>query len=121
MTTFSMTPSPIEEEDPLPTFTGLDRERVAALARDRAERAEAHLAPAIAVLEGRGFVAGSTVSFMAALAGSELVRVAEQRSADLIVVGLVKRSRVGKALLGGDAQSVLLGASCPVLCSRLSD
>jgi nucleotide-binding universal stress UspA family protein len=89
--------------------------------RIRADRVEAHLAPAVAGLEGRGFVAGCSVAFMAALAGSELVRLAEQRDADLIVVGLVKRSRVGKALLGGDAQSVLLGASCPVLCARFTD
>jgi hypothetical protein len=50
-TTFSMTPSPIEEEDPLPTFTGLDRERITARARDRVERAEAGYAAALAEAE----------------------------------------------------------------------
>jgi len=50
-TTFSVTPSPIEEEDPLPTFTGLDRERITARARDRVERAEAGYAAALAEAE----------------------------------------------------------------------
>ncbi|MEY3019660.1 MAG: hypothetical protein RLZZ272_644 [Actinomycetota bacterium] len=86
--------------------------------RLRADRAQERLDGAVRSLEGQGFRSASSVAFMAALAGTELVRLAEQRGADLMVVGLVKRSRVGKALLGSDAQSVLLGAPCPVLCLR---
>ena len=49
--TFSTTPSPIEEEDMMGTFTGLDRERIAARARDRVERTEAGYAAALAEAE----------------------------------------------------------------------
>jgi nucleotide-binding universal stress UspA family protein len=45
----------------------------------------------------------------------DILTVASEIGAELIVVGLRRRSPVGKALLGSDAQSVLLDAKCPVL------
>lgn len=42
--------------------------------------------------------------------------VAEERSADLIVMGLRRRTPVGKALLGSYERDVLLDATCPVIC-----
>lgn len=44
-----------------------------------------------------------------------LLEVADEVGADLIVVGLQRRSPVGKAILGSTAQRVLLAATCPVL------
>lgn len=51
--------------------------------------------------------------------GTELARIASSVKADLLVIGLVKRSRVGKALLGSDAQSALMNSTCPVLAVHL--
>ena len=48
-------------------------------------------------------------------AADDLVGVAEEESADLIVIGLRRRSPVGKLILGSNAQRVLLDAPCPVL------
>ena len=48
-------------------------------------------------------------------ASEEILAVAEERRADLIVIGLRRRSPVGKLLLGSTAQRVLLDAPCPVL------
>lgn len=53
-------------------------------------------------------------------ASDELLRVATETRADLVVVGLQRRSAVGKALLGSNAQRVLLEAPCPVLAVRSS-
>ena len=48
----------------------------------------------------------------------EILAIAEEVEADLIVVGLVRRSSVGKMLLGSNAQRIILSASCPVLSVR---
>jgi nucleotide-binding universal stress UspA family protein len=48
----------------------------------------------------------------------ELIRTAETTAADFIVIGLRRRSPVGKLLLGSNAQRVLLDAACPVLAVK---
>jgi nucleotide-binding universal stress UspA family protein len=48
----------------------------------------------------------------------ELINAAESSGADFIVIGLRRRSPVGKRLLGSNAQRVLLDASCPVLAVK---
>ena len=51
----------------------------------------------------------------------DLIRVATEEGADMIVIGLRRRSPVGKALLGSNAQSILLEADCPVLGVKASE
>ncbi|WP_420113908.1 universal stress protein [Pseudactinotalea sp.] len=48
----------------------------------------------------------------------DLVQIAEDLSADLIVIGLRRRSPVGKLILGSNAQRILLDATCPVLAVK---
>jgi nucleotide-binding universal stress UspA family protein len=48
----------------------------------------------------------------------ELITTADVSSAEFIVIGLRRRSPVGKLLLGSNAQRVLLDASCPVLAVK---
>lgn len=45
----------------------------------------------------------------------ELLDAAAEHDAALIVIGVRNRSRVSKLLLGSDAQSIILGATAPVL------
>ncbi|MCB7137264.1 universal stress protein [Cellulosimicrobium marinum] len=47
-----------------------------------------------------------------------LVAAAERTSAELIVIGLRRRSPVGKLILGSNAQRILLDAPCPVLAVK---
>ncbi|WP_446664204.1 universal stress protein [Flexivirga sp. B27] len=54
-------------------------------------------------------------------ATDELLRIAEDESADLLVIGLRRRSPVGKLILGANAQRILLDAACPVLAVKPSE
>jgi nucleotide-binding universal stress UspA family protein len=51
-------------------------------------------------------------------AADEILRIAAEQNATLIVIGIRYRSQVGKLLLGSTAQQVLLEASCPVLAVK---
>lgn len=51
-------------------------------------------------------------------AAEEILRVAGERGVDLIVIGLRRRSPVGKLFMGSTAQQVLLDAPCAVLAVK---
>jgi nucleotide-binding universal stress UspA family protein len=48
----------------------------------------------------------------------ELSAVVEETSAELLVIGLRRRSAVGKLLMGSAAQRILLEVECPVLAVK---
>lgn len=48
----------------------------------------------------------------------QVLAVAESHSAALVVLGLRRRTPVGKLLMGSVAQRVILHAECPVLCVK---
>jgi nucleotide-binding universal stress UspA family protein len=48
----------------------------------------------------------------------QVLDVARELSASLVVLGLRRRTPVGKLLMGSVAQRVILDAACPVLCVK---
>jgi nucleotide-binding universal stress UspA family protein len=58
------------------------------------------------------------VDIGAGQASDAILSAVEQADAELVVVGMHRRSPVGKAFLGSNAQRVLLDAPCPVLAVR---
>jgi nucleotide-binding universal stress UspA family protein len=48
----------------------------------------------------------------------DLIAVAEETEADFIVIGLRRRTPVGKLILGSNAQRILLDAPCAVLAVK---
>jgi nucleotide-binding universal stress UspA family protein len=48
----------------------------------------------------------------------DLIGIADDVEAELIVIGLRRRSPVGKLILGSNAQRILLDAKCPVLAVK---
>lgn len=71
-------------------------------------------------LRSEGYDVETLVQISTVGLGAELASIATRLDADLLVIGLAKRSRVGKALLGSDAQSVMMHATCPVLANRIA-
>lgn len=51
----------------------------------------------------------------------DLLGVAEEVGAEVIVIGLRRRSPVGKLILGSNAQRILLDAPCPVLAVKADE
>ncbi len=51
-------------------------------------------------------------------AAEEILQAADEYHADVVVIGVRRRSPIGKLFLGSTAQEVLLAASCPVLAVK---
>jgi nucleotide-binding universal stress UspA family protein len=79
--------------------------------REELEKVEQRLRDLDVPNEIHEFVRGQTPS-------EDLIQCARDEKADLIVIGLRRRSPVGKLLLGSNAQEILLDAECPVLAVK---
>ena len=82
------------------------------------ESVRSALESAAAELEGEGYAASIEVGPVAVAVAGDINKAIENREADLAVIGLAKRSRVSKLLLGSTAQKVIMEAACPVLSTR---
>jgi nucleotide-binding universal stress UspA family protein len=100
-------PAPREE------ITG---EEYAALRQQRAAEFE----PVAARVRGAGLICEIEVPAGHADPADAVIEVAAALEAGLVVVGMRRRSRVGKLLLGSITQKVLLAVDCPVLAVKPS-
>ena len=78
------------------------------------EEIEAELAAKGIQAEFKQYVRGNN-------AVDEINDMVETRDISLLIIGLRKRTAVGKLLLGSVAQEILMTVSCPVLCVKASD
>ena len=81
-------------------------------------QAEAHLGDVKKRLNSQGVTTEVFQTARGMSPGEDLVRLATEQAVDLIVVGVEKRSRAQKLLLGSTAQYVFLKAPCPVLSTK---
>ena len=77
---------------------------------------------AVGEMSGRANAAGVTIDVRqnphAGEAAEEILRVADETDASVIVIGLRRRSPVGKLFMGSSAQRILLDATRPVLAVK---
>ena len=79
------------------------------------EQAERGLAYAKSLFDEDKIACGTHLLIRGVSPGEDLVEFAKEHRMDEIVVGVKRRSKVGKLLLGSTAQYVILQAPCPVV------
>ena len=83
--------------------------------RKEIEQAERGLEYAKSSFEDSGIECNTHLLIRGLSPGEDLVEFANENQIDQIVVGVKRRSKVGKLLLGSTAQYVILQAQCPVV------
>jgi nucleotide-binding universal stress UspA family protein len=89
--------------------------------RDDAIESEAQLEEVKSELDGAGVEHEVRQLVRGMDPAEDLVNVATEVAAEFIVIGLRRRSPVGKLILGSNAQRVLLDAPCPVLAVKAGE
>jgi nucleotide-binding universal stress UspA family protein len=79
------------------------------------EEAERGLEWAKSMFEEKGVSCKTHLLIRGMAPGEDLVQFAKDNKVDEIVVGVKRRSKVGKILMGSTAQFVILQAPCPVV------
>jgi nucleotide-binding universal stress UspA family protein len=82
--------------------------------RNAFEKLDEQLGNAGIEYELREFVKGNSVA-------TDVLELAEETDAEMIVIGLRRRSPVGKLVLGSNAQDIMLNTSRPVLAIPAPD
>lgn len=85
----------------------------------KADKSDAAMAGVTAKLEASGVEHEVRQLVRGFEPAEDLISLAETTGAELIVIGLRRRSPVGKLILGSNAQRILLDAPCPVLSIKV--
>lgn len=82
------------------------------------QQAEEGLAQAEAALKDAGIACEKHLLVRGMLPGEDIVEFAKEQGVDEIILGVKRKSKVGKLLFGSTAQYVILNAECPVLICK---
>ena len=83
--------------------------------REEITEAEKLLEWAKTLFEENGITCDTHLLIRGLSPGEDIVEFAKENQADEIIVGVKRRSKVGKLLMGSTAQYVILQAPCPVV------
>ncbi|MEE8398597.1 MAG: universal stress protein [Desulfobacterales bacterium] len=85
---------------------------------DELEPAKELLAKTQASFQAENIPCETKLVFGGNAAGESIVEYAEEKAIDEIMIGIRKKSKIGKFIFGSTAQYVILEAPCPVLTVR---
>lgn len=89
-----------------------------AIPRVEFERAEKELQVQAIALREEELECETLLSVRGLEAGEDIVKIAEEKNAAEIFIGIQRKSKVGKLLFGSTAQYIILNAACPVVTVR---
>jgi nucleotide-binding universal stress UspA family protein len=86
--------------------------------RKEFDDAEKELQQQEIILKGDGLSCETLLSVRGLEAGEDMIRIADEKKADEIIIGIQRKSKVGKLLFGSTAQYIIMNAPCPVVTVR---
>ncbi|MFH0726674.1 MAG: universal stress protein [Pseudomonadota bacterium] len=83
--------------------------------QDEIEAAKKGLEEAQALMAAGGIKCHTHLLIHGLETGEDLVKFAAENRIDMAIIGIIKKSKVGKLFFGSTAQYLILNAPCPVL------
>ncbi len=93
-------------------FKGTEEEQ------EEIQKAEKGLDYARSVFEADGVPCTGHLLIRGLSPGEDMVQFAQDNGIDEVIIGVRRRSKVGKLMFGSTAQYVILNAQCPVVCVK---
>jgi nucleotide-binding universal stress UspA family protein len=90
-------------------------ERVSEKERMDLDKVEKHLAYVKETMDAEGIACETHILVRGLTPGEDIVEFAVDKQVDEIIIGIEKKSKVGKLLFGSNAQYIILESSCPVV------
>ena len=96
-------------------YVASSMERVSEKEQTNLEKVEKQLAYVKETLDAEGIACETHVLVRGLTPGEDIVEFANDKKVDEIIIGIEKKSKVGKLLFGSNAQYIILESSCPVV------
>ena len=96
-------------------YVASSMESVSEKERKNLEKIEKHLEYVKETMDAEGIVCETHVLVRGLTPGEDIVEFAVDKKVDEIIIGIEKRSKVGKLLFGSNAQYIILESPCPVV------
>ena len=99
-------------------YVASSMEKVSERERTSLEKTEKLLAYVKESLEAEGIACETHVLVRGLTPGEDIVDFANDQKVDEIIIGIEKKSKVGKLLFGSNAQYIILESACPVVAVK---
>ena len=90
-------------------------ERVSEREQRSLDKVEKSLAYVKETMDAEGISCETHILVRGLTPGEDIVEFANDHKVDEIIIGIEKKSKVGKLLFGSNAQYIILESSCPVV------
>jgi len=96
-------------------YIACSMERVSEKERMDLDKVEKQLAYVKETMDAEGIASETHILVRGLTPGEDIVEFAADKKVDEIIIGIEKKSKVGKLLFGSNAQYIILQSSCPVV------